>query len=80
MATLSGKQRGRMPASSFAGGKPKGNKEGRFPIEDKAHVHDIHATILHALGLDHKRLTYRFNGRDERLTENGGQVIEKLFA
>ncbi|MBI1831720.1 MAG: DUF1501 domain-containing protein, partial [Planctomycetes bacterium] len=43
-------------------------------------VHDIHATILHLLGLDHERLTYRVNGRDERLTENSGEVIDRVVA
>ena len=45
-----------------------------------AHVHDIHATILHLLGLDHTRLTYRHNGRNERLTDVAGNVITKVFA
>jgi hypothetical protein len=48
--------------------------------EDIAHVHDIHATILHLLGLKHKRLTYRHNGRNERLTDNEGDVIDELVA
>jgi uncharacterized protein (DUF1501 family) len=46
--------------------------------EDPAHVHDLHATILHLAGLDHRRLTFLHNGRDERLTENGGRVIRQL--
>ncbi|MCS6849823.1 MAG: DUF1501 domain-containing protein [Gemmataceae bacterium] len=48
--------------------------------EDKAHVHDIHATILHLLGFNHKRLTFRHNGRNERLTDNAGEVIDKALA
>ena len=44
---------------------------------DKTHVHDIHATILHLLGLEHERLTFRRNGRDERLTDVAGQVIRQ---
>jgi hypothetical protein len=48
--------------------------------EDPIHVHDLQATILHCLGLDHERLTYRFQGRDYRLTDVGGQVVEKLLA
>jgi uncharacterized protein (DUF1501 family) len=47
---------------------------------EKAHAHDIHATILHLLGFDHERLTYRHNGRDERLTDVAGEVIKKLLA
>jgi hypothetical protein len=48
--------------------------------EEKAHVHDIHATILHLLGFDHEQLTYRHNGRDERLTDVAGEVIKKVLA
>ncbi|HWY87146.1 MAG TPA: DUF1501 domain-containing protein [Gemmataceae bacterium] len=46
---------------------------------DKTHVHDIHATILHLLGINHHRLTYRHNGRNERLTDNFGDVIEQAM-
>ncbi|QDV37496.1 DUF1501 domain-containing protein [Tautonia plasticadhaerens] len=49
-------------------------------VEDRVHVHDLQATILHLLGLDHERLTYRFQGRDFRLTDVGGRVVEKLLA
>jgi uncharacterized protein (DUF1501 family) len=47
-------------------------------VEDPVHVHDLQATILHLLGLDHKRLTYRFQGRDFRLTDVAGEIVEKL--
>ncbi len=47
---------------------------------EKTHVHDIHATLLHLLGLDHTRLTYRHNGRDERLTDVSGELISKALA
>jgi hypothetical protein len=47
---------------------------------DRVHVHDLHATILHLLGFDHTRLTYRFQGRDFRLTDVAGTVVEKLLA
>ena len=53
---------------------------GMKAVEDVAHVNDIHATILHLLGLDHKKLTYLHNGRDERLTDVGGKLIKKLLA
>ncbi len=46
---------------------------------DRIHVHDIHATILHLLGFDHERLTYRHNGRDERLTDVAGVVVQKAL-
>jgi uncharacterized protein (DUF1501 family) len=53
---------------------------GLWAVEDKVHVHDIHATILHCCGLDHEQLTYLHNGRDERPTINGGQVIQSILA
>jgi len=48
--------------------------------ENPVHVHDLHATILHLLGIDHERLTYFHNGRDERLTDVAGNVIEDILA
>jgi hypothetical protein len=53
---------------------------GYNAVEDRAHIHDLHATILHLLGLDHKRLTFHFQGRDFRLTDVSGEVITKLLA
>jgi uncharacterized protein (DUF1501 family) len=47
---------------------------------DKVHVHDLHATILHVLGFDHTKLTYRFQGRDFRLTDVAGELVTKLLA
>jgi hypothetical protein len=71
----------------LAGGGVKGGQVigatddlGLRAVEDKVHVHDLHATILHLLGFDHRKLTYPHNGRDERLTENGGVVVEKVLA
>jgi hypothetical protein len=52
---------------------------GLHAIEDRLHVHDIHATILHALGVDHTKLIYRHQGRPERPTVNEGQVFRSLF-
>ncbi len=52
---------------------------GLNAIEERAHVNDLHATILHLMGLDHKKLTILHNGRDERLTDVGGRVLSKLF-
>jgi hypothetical protein len=52
---------------------------GLYAREPKVHVHDLHATILHLLGFDHKKLTYLYNGRDERLTINGGRVVQDLI-
>lgn len=53
---------------------------GYYAAEDKVHIHDLHATILHLLGLDHEKLTYRYAGRDFRLTDVEGNVVHKLFA
>jgi len=53
---------------------------GYNAVEDQVHVHDLHATLLHLLGLDHKRLTFRFQGRDFRLTDVEGNLVEKLLA
>jgi len=53
---------------------------GFFATEDPWHIHDLHATVLHLLGLNHEQLTYRFQGRDFRLTDVFGKVINKLFA
>lgn len=53
---------------------------GYFPTEDRVHVHDLQATVLHLMGLDHLKLTHRFQGRDFRLTDVGGKVVEKLLA
>jgi hypothetical protein len=47
---------------------------------DRVHVHDLHATLLHLLGFDHTKLTYRFQGRDFRLTDVHGRIVEKLLA
>ena len=49
-------------------------------VEDKVHVHDLHATILHLLGFDHTKLTYRYQGRDFRLTDVHGAIVTKLLA
>ena len=49
-------------------------------VKEKVHVHDLHATLLHLLGFDHTKLTYRFQGRDFRLTDVSGEVIKGLLA
>ena len=49
-------------------------------IEKPVHVHDIHATILHLMGIDHTKLTYRFSGRDFRLTDVSGKVIHEIIS
>jgi hypothetical protein len=49
-------------------------------VKDGVHVHDLNATILQIMGVDHKRLTYRFQGRDFRLTDIHGEVVKQLLA
>ncbi|HLK58530.1 MAG TPA: DUF1501 domain-containing protein [Chthonomonadaceae bacterium] len=53
---------------------------GWYAEQDKVHVHDLHATILHLMGIDHKKLTYRYGGRDYRLTDVYGNIVESLLA
>jgi hypothetical protein len=71
----------------LAGGGVKGgtvygatDDYGYFAVENKVHIHDLHATILHLLGLDHKQLTFRFSGRDMRLTDVHGEVVKGILA
>jgi hypothetical protein len=53
---------------------------GREGVEDRVHIHDLHATMLHLLGLDHEKLTYRYSGRDFRLTDVNGYVVKGILA
>lgn len=71
----------------LAGGGVKGglvygatDEYGFHAIENKVHIHDLHATMLHLLGIDHTRLTYRFGGRDMRLTDVYGEVVKEILA
>jgi uncharacterized protein (DUF1501 family) len=71
----------------MAGGGVKGgivhgatDEVGGAAVTDKVHVHDLHATILRCLGFDHTKLTYRFNGRDFRLTDVAGNVVQPILA
>ena len=71
----------------MAGGGVKGgivqgatDEFGWFATENKVHVHDLHATILHLMGIDHKKLTYRYAGRDYRLTDVYGNVVNSIIA
>ena len=70
----------------LAGGGVKGgivhgatDEFGWHAVQDKVHVHDLHATILHLMGLDHERLTYRYGGRDYRLTDVHGHVVNQIL-
>jgi hypothetical protein len=71
----------------LAGGGVKGGQTlgatdelGFYAVDSRVHVHDLQATVLHLLGLDHLKLTYRFQGRDFRLTDVAGEVVQKLLA
>jgi uncharacterized protein (DUF1501 family) len=71
----------------LAGGGVKGGQVygatdefGFQAVENKVHIHDLHATILHLLGFDHERLTYRYAGRDFRLTDVHGSMVKELIA
>jgi uncharacterized protein (DUF1501 family) len=73
-------------SSWLAGGGVKGgivhgesDEYGILPNEDAVHTHDLHATLLHLMGLDHKRLTYRHAGRDFRLTDVHGRVVDEIL-
>ena len=70
-----------MAGGGIKGGQTIGETDeiGYEVVEDQVHVHDLQATILHLLGLDHKQLTFRFQGRDFRLTDVHGNVVEKLL-
>jgi Protein of unknown function (DUF1501) len=71
-----------MAGGGVRGGQSYGatDEHGYESVEKVCHVHDWHATILHALGLDHKRLTYRYAGRDFRLTDVHGEVLQDIWA
>src|SRR5438270_5679709 len=71
----------------LAGGGVKGGQVigatddfGYAAVKDRVHVHDLHATVLHLLGLDHEKLTYRHTGRDFRLTDVHGRVVAQAIA
>ncbi len=71
----------------MAGGGVKGgvsygatDEIGFKAVENRVSINDLHATILHLLGLDHKKLTYRYNGRDFRLTDVAGTVVKEILA
>ena len=53
---------------------------GYFAVKDRVSMYDLHATLLHLLGMDHTKLTYRYAGRDFRLTDVHGRVVHELFA
>ena len=71
----------------LAGGGIKGgtiygasDELGMNAVEKPVHPHDLHATVLHLLGIDHERLTYRWSGRDFRLTDIHGRILRDIIA
>ena len=70
------------PGAGVKGGITYGSTDefGYYAVDKKVHVHDLHATIRHLLGIDHRKLTYRFNGRDTRLTDVYGVPIPQIVA
>lgn len=70
-----------MAGGGFKGGVAYGNTDefGNAVIENKVDIHDIHATVLHQLGVNHERLTFRYGGRDQRLTDVHGRIIKELL-
>src|SRR5207302_4200174 len=71
-----------MAGGGVRGGLAYGSTDdfGWHAIDKKVHVHDLHATILHLMGIDHEKLTYRYSGRDYRLTDVYGKVVGDLIA
>ena len=71
-----------LAGGGFKAGQVYGETDefGFEPVQNPVHVHDLHATLLHQLGLDHERLTVRFQGRDFRLTDVHGRVVKDLLA
>jgi hypothetical protein len=71
-----------MAGGGIQGGMRYGSTDptGLYASENKVHTHDLHATILHLLGLDHERLTYRYSGRDFRLTDVHGNIVRDILA
>jgi len=71
-----------MAGGGIRGGMAYGatDEHGYAAVENKVHIHDLHATILHQLGLDHTKLTYRYSGRDFRLTDVHGRVVKEILA
>jgi arylsulfatase A-like enzyme len=71
-----------MAGGGVKGGLSYGETDdlGFHVVRDKVHVHDVQATILHLLGFDHEKLVYRFQGRDFRLTDVHGKVVQALLA
>ena len=70
-----------MAGGGVKGGQIIGSTDecGLRAVDQRVHVHDIHATILHLMGMNHLKLTHKHNGRDERPTVNAGRIVEAVF-
>src|SRR5262249_9717437 len=70
-----------LAGGGFKAGHAHGRTDdfGHLAVADKVHMHDLHATILHQLGLDHEKLTYRYQGRDFRLTDVSGEIVKGII-
>ncbi len=75
-------QRPRRAGAGIEPGKTYGETDDHCynVVSGGVHIHDLNATILHQLGIDHERLTYRYSGRDFRLTDVHGRVVEEILA
>jgi hypothetical protein len=71
-----------MAGGGVKGGLTLGETDdfGYQPVSEAIHLHDMHATMMHLLGIDHERLTYRQSGRDFRLTDVFGRVVREILA
>jgi len=71
-----------MDGGGIKGGLMYGTTDevGIHAVENRVHVHDLHATILYQLGIEHEKLTYRYSGRDFRLTDVHGKVVHDIIA
>lgn len=71
-----------MAGAGLQGGRTVGSTDeiGLHAVEDRIHVHDLHATIVHMLGLDPVQLVYSHQGRPERITQNEGRVVKKILS
>ena len=71
-----------MAGGGIRGGTTYGATDdfGYKVVENKLEIHDLHATLLHLLGIDHEKLTFRFSGRDMRLTDVHGRIVNEIIA
>ena len=71
-----------LAGGGIKGGLTHGSTDefGWYAVDKKVHVHDLHATILHLMGINHEKLTYRYSGRDYRLTDVYGSVVREITA